>query len=145
MNVTISEKPTLTDIEVAIVCPRIDDRVQRIAATLSVFDRKLTGERSGATFIVPAEEVLYIETVDGTTFLYTCDSVLKTSLRLYEAEDKLAGSEFIRVSKQMLVNFDHVKGIKPFDNARIQLLLDNGEAAIVSRQYAPSIKKKIGL
>ncbi|MEF9876675.1 MAG: LytTR family DNA-binding domain-containing protein [Gordonibacter sp.] len=145
MNVTISEQPTLIDIEVAIVCPRIDDRVQRIVASLNAFDRKLTGARDGATFIVPIDEVLYAETVDGTTFFYTRDTVLETPLRLYEVEDRLAGTEFVRVSKQMLVNFDHVKAIRPFDNARVQLLLDNGEAAIVSRQYAPAIKRKIGL
>ena len=45
----------------------------------------------------------------------------------------------------MLVNFDHVQGIRPYLNARLQLLLDNGEAAIVSRQYAPAIKRKLGL
>lgn len=145
MNVTISEKPALTDIEVSIICPRIDDRVQRIVAALSTFDHKLTGARDGATFIVPLGDVLYVETVDGTTFLYTRDTVLETPLRLYEVEDKLAGTEFVRASKQMLVNFDHVKVIRPFDNARLQLLLDNDEAAIVSRQYAPAIRHKLGL
>ncbi|WP_270298936.1 LytTR family transcriptional regulator DNA-binding domain-containing protein, partial [Eggerthella sinensis] len=31
--------------------------------------------------------------------------------RLYELEDQLAGTEFIRASKQLLANFDHVKAI----------------------------------
>lgn len=145
MNVSISEKPTLADIEVAIACPRIDDRVKRIVASLNTFDHRIAGARDGVTFVVPIEEVLYAETVDGSTFLYTCDAVLETSLRLYEVEDKLAGTEFVRASKQMLVNFDHVKAIRPFDNARMQLLLDNGEAVIVSRQYAPALKRKINL
>ena len=51
----------------------------------------------------------------------------------------------MRASKQLLANFDHVAGIKPYLNARLQLLLDNGETVIVSRQYAPAIKQKIGL
>ena len=94
---------------------------------------------------VPLDDVLYIETVDGATFLYTANAVLETPLRLYEAEDRLSGTEFVRASRQMLVNFDHVRGIRPVPGARLQLLLDNGEAAIASRQYAPDIKRKLGL
>ena len=145
MNVTITENPALEDIEVAVACPRIDKRVQRIVATLGAFDRVIVGSRDGATYRVSADDVLYAETVDGTTFLYTKEAVFETPLRLYELEDKLAGTEFVRASKQMLVNFDHVKGIRPYLNARLQLLLDNDEAAIVSRQYAPDLKRKLGL
>ncbi|MCB6561971.1 MULTISPECIES: LytTR family DNA-binding domain-containing protein [Gordonibacter] len=145
MNVTITENPALDDIEVSVACPRIDERVQRIVASLGAFDRVLIGERDGATFRVGVEDVCYAETVDGKTFLYTADAVYQTPLKLYELEERLAGTEFVRASKQMLVNFDHVASIRPALNARLQLMLDNGEAAIVSRQYAPAIKRKLGL
>ena len=139
MNVTITENPALDDIEVSVACPRIDERVQRIVASLGAFDRVLIGERDGATFRVGVEDVCYAETVDGKTFLYTADAVYQTPLKLYELEERLAGTEFVRASKQMLVNFDHVASIRPALNARLQLMLDNGEAAIVSRQYAPCL------
>ena len=145
MNVTITENPTLADVEVSIACPRIDQRVQRIVAVLGAFERKLVGERGGATYRLDVDDVCYAETVDGRTFIYTADEVYRTPLKLYELEDKLAGTEFVRASKQMLVNFDHVKAIRPALNARLQLLLDNGESAIVSRQYAPAIKRKLGI
>lgn len=145
MNVTITENPALEDIEIAIACPHIDERVQRIMASLGAFDRKLTGTRDGATYRLDANDVFYAETVDGMTFLYTAETVLETPLRLYELEDRLAGTEFVRASKQMLVNFDHVASIRPAMNARLQLMLDNGEAVVVSRQYAPAVKKKLGL
>lgn len=145
MNVTITENPALDDIEVSVACPRIDERVQRIVASLGAFDRVLIGERDGATFRVGVEDVCYAETVDGKTFLYTADAVYQTPLKLYELEERLAGTEFLRASKQMLVNFDHVASIRPALNARLQLMLDNGEAAIVSRQYAPAIKRKLEL
>ena len=145
MNVTITENPALDDIEVSVACPRIDERVQRIVASLGAFDRVLIGERDGATFRVGVEDVCYAETVDGKTFLYTADAVYQTPLKLYELEERLAGTEFVRASKQMLVNFDHVASIRPALNARLQLMLDNGEAVIVSRQYAPAIKRKLGL
>ena len=145
MNVTITENPALDDIEVSVACPRIDERVQRIVSALGAFDRALVGERDGATYRLDVDDVCYAETVDGKTFLYTADAVYQTPLKLYELEERLAGTEFVRASKQMLVNFDHVASIRPDLNARLQLMLDNGEAVIVSRQYAPVIKRKLGL
>ena len=73
MNVTITENPRLADIEVTLACPRIDERVQRIVAGLNAFDRKLAGERDGATYRLDIDDVCYAETVDGRTFLYTED------------------------------------------------------------------------
>ena len=145
MNVTITENPALDDIEVSVACPRIDERVQRIVSALGAFDRALVGERDGATYRLDVDDVCCAETVDGKTFLYTADAVYQTPLKLYELEERLAGTEFVRASKQMLVNFDHVASIRPALNARLQLMLDNGEAVIVSRQYAPVIKRKLGL
>ncbi len=145
MNVTITENPALDDIEVSVACPRIDERVQRIVSALGTSDRALVGERDGATYRLDVDDVCYAETVDGKTFLYTADAVYQTPLKLYELEERLAGTEFVRASKQMLVNFDHVASIRPALNARLQLMLDNGEAVIVSRQYAPVIKRKLGL
>ena len=145
MNVTITENPALDDIEVSVACPRIDERVQRIVSALGAFDRALVGERDGATYRLDVDDVCYAETVDGKTFLYTADAVYQTPLKLYELEERLAGTEFVRASKQMLVNFDHVASIRPALNARLQLMLDNGEAVIGSRQYAPVIKRKLGL
>ena len=145
MNVTITENPRLADIEVTLACPRIAERVQRIVAGLNAFDRKLAGERDGATYRLDIDDVCYAETVDGRTFLYTEDAVYQTPLRLYELEDKLAGTEFVRASKQLLANFDHVVAIRPALNARLQLLLDTGESVMVSRQYAPTIKRKLDL
>ena len=145
MNVTITENPALDDIEVSVACPRIDERVQRIVSALGAFDRALVGERDGATYRLDVDDVCYAETVDGKTFLYTADAVYQTPLKLYELEERLAGTEFVRASKQMLVNFEHVASIRPALNARLQLMLDNGEAVIVSRQYAPVIKRKLGL
>lgn len=146
MRLSVEENPQLDDIEVSISCPRFDRRVQAIVAAVNALDRKLLGEADdGSTLIVPAGAVLYIETVDGRTFLYTQDTVLESRLRLYELEELLESTEFVRISKSALANFDAVQGLRPHGNGRLQLLLTNGERLVASRQYAPAIKAKIGL
>ena len=113
-------------------------------AAANAVDCRLLGTDGAGTFIVEPSEVLYAETVDGRTFLYGRDRVLESPLRLYELEEALAGTEFVRASKSLIVNFDHVRALRPYLNARLELVLDNGESVIASRQYAPAIKQKIG-
>ena len=145
MKLTVEERPDLAEVEVTIRCPAIDRRVRAIMAAANAADRRLMGTDEHGTFLVEAADVLYAETVDGRTFLYEGDRVLESPLRLYELEDQLAGTEFIRASKSLLVNFDAVRGLRPQLNARLELILANGESVIASRQYAPAIKRKIGL
>ena len=145
MKLTVEERPDLAEVEVAIRCPAIDRPVRAIMTAANAADRRLMGPDEHGTFLVEAADVLYAETVDGRTFLYEGDRVLESPLRLYELEDQLAGTEFIRASKSLLVNFDAVRGLRPQLNARLELILANGEHVVASRQYAPAIKQKIGL
>lgn len=145
MKVSVEEHARIPGIEVRILCPSVDDRVRAILAAVNACDQKLAGNIDGKTLIIPIGEVLYIETVDNHTFLYTEDAVLESHLRLYEAEEALADTEFIRATKSLIVNFDHVHALRPFSNARLELILTNGEHLIASRRYAPAIKQKIGL
>lgn len=145
MKLTVEEHADVTDIEVDIRCAAVDRRVRALVAAASALDRRLVGTLDGATIILDASDVLYAEAVDGRTFLYGRERVLESPLRLYELEEQLAGTEFVRASKSLLVNFDHVRALRPYLNARLELILSNGEHVIASRQYAPTVKAKIGL
>lgn len=145
MHVTLHEDPSLDDVHVTIATPAIDERTARIVGALNAFDRRLAGELDGRTHLVPLDDVLYAESVDGRTFLYTRDRVLQSPLHLYELEEHLGGTEFVRASRQTLVNFDHVRSLRPAMGARMVLTLSNGEDVLASRQYASAIKKKLGI
>ena len=66
-------------------------------------------------------------------------------MRLAELEERLAGTEFLRASRTLLVNFDHVRALRPYPGARLELVLGNGESVIASRQFAPAFRANIGL
>lgn len=145
MRITLEEDPRLTETEVVIRCREATPQVAGLLAALRSFDQRLTGEREGRTYLLEAGQVLYIESVDKRTFLYTGDSVYETPLRLYELEERLAPRDFVRASKSAIVNFGRVSSICPDLGGRLRLTLENGEVAGVSRQYAPAIRKKLGL
>ena len=145
MKVTVEERPGLDQPEVIIRCPRLDERTARLIELLRLSDARLTGEKDGETCILDGAEVLYIDTVDRGTFLYTADGVYQTRLRLYELEEQLAPRDFVRVSKSAIVNFDQVRSLRPDFGGRMRLTLSNGEVVMANRQYVPAIKAKLGL
>ena len=145
MKVTIEERPELEQTEVIVRCPRLDAQAARLVELLRLSDARLTGEKDGETCILDVQQVLYIDTVDRGTFLYTEDGVYQTRLRLYELEDQLTGRDFIRVSKSAIVNFDRVRSLRPDFGGRMRLTMSNGEVVVANRQYVPAIKSKLGL
>ena len=145
MKVTVEERPGLGQPEVIIRCPRLDERTARLIELLRLSDARLTGEKDGETCILDGAEVLYIDTVDRGTFLYTAEGVYQTRLRLYELEEQLAGWDFVRVGKSAIVNFAQVRSLRPDFGGRLRLTLSNGEVVMANRQYVPAIKQKLGL
>ncbi|MEY8572973.1 LytTR family DNA-binding domain-containing protein [Oscillospiraceae bacterium 21-37] len=146
MQIKLEEDSALEEMEVLIRCPRADGEAQRLLALLRAMDgRKLTGEQGGQTYLLDMEEVLYIDTVDRKTFLYTAEGVFETPLRLYELEDRLIGRGFFRASKSVIVNFNAIQSLRPDLGGRLRLTMRGGEAVYVSRQYAAGLKKRLGL
>lgn len=145
MKITVEGRKTAQDLEVTIICARADRRVLDMITRLRMLDRKVTGTADGCTRVLSAEDVLFIESVDKRTFIYTADTVLETGLRLYEMKERLADCDFLRIAKGCIVNFRATTALKPDVNGRIIATLENGEQVVISRQYAPDVKSKLGL
>lgn len=143
MKITINQNSTLPETEIIIHCPQMDSQLEKIISILRVMDFKLTGYREGQTFLLDAAKVLYIDTADKHTFLYTKTDVYESGLRLYELEEKLSPSGFIRANKSSMINFHHIQAMKADMDGRILVTMSNNEKLFVSRQYAPILKKKL--
>ena len=145
VKIRISEELGCEETEVLVRCREMDEEVLRLLARLRVLDAKLTGERNGATCLLDAGQVLYADTADKRTFLYTAEGVYETALRLYELEEQLAARDFIRAGKSVLLNFGHVASLRLDFGGRMLVTLSNGEQIMASRQYVPAIKAKLGI
>jgi DNA-binding LytR/AlgR family response regulator len=145
MRIVINESDNFDDTEVIINCRKTDEQVLRICAGLRMLDKKVTGLLNEQTFILNASDILYIETVDRKTFLYTTGQVYESPLKLYELEERLAGDDFIRATKSCILNFGAVKSLRGDLGGRMQCTLQNGEIITVSRQYTNTIKQILGI
>lgn len=130
------------ELEVIVVCPKIDDKVDRIVSLLNSLDQQIIVKENGETVILSSSDLFYVDSVDKTTFVYTKDKVYECSMKLYELEDQY---EFFRASKSCVINVRYIKSLKSEMSRRIRVTMDNDEQIIVSRQYADKLKKKLGV
>jgi len=91
------------------------------------------------------DDIYYAESVDLKTFVYAEKAVYRSRQKLYEIEETLNKSDFLRISKQVIVNVRKIKSVSPAGDSRLLARLDNGEKVIISRQYVPSLKERFGL
>ena len=102
----------------------------------------LSGEE---IFRVNPSNILYIESVDGKTFMYCSERVYESKQRLGEFEELLKEKNFFRSSRTMLVNVDKVRSFSPAAAGQLRVTMLNGEKVLISRRYANAVKAALGI
>lgn len=148
MDIRHEEKAGHRGIEVVVTSSPGDERAKRIVERLQMDDQKMLAYEPGSIErrIIPLEQISLIEVRDERIWIITeTAGPFESPLRLYEIEESLEETEFVRVSKQVIVNFDKVISIRPELNQRLMLGLSDGSRALVTRTYATDIKRRLGI
>ncbi len=143
MKITLNQDPSYAETEVIINCSQADEDVLRLVAMLRVYQKKLVGILDGERYLLDTKDILYIDTADKKTFLYTEKAVYQSALRLYELEESLRELDFFRAGRSTILNFRRVRSVRPELGRRWLVTMDNGEQVWVSRQYAEELKEKL--
>ena len=131
--------------EIIIRCHEIGDDVTGLVERLKQTENILLGSRDNEVFRIPVKDIYYIEFVDNKTYIYLQKNVFDCKLKLYEIESLIGGSKLFRCSKSMILNISKIRSVAPSVNGRFEAKLTNGESVIISRQYVPVLKKKLGM
>lgn len=145
MKITVHTDTEEKEIKIDIICQKMTPEVDRILSMLRMINKQLTGYKAGEMYLIQAADVLYIDTADKRTFLYTKNEIYETTLKLYELEEQLEDADFFRANKSCIINFRHIASLKSELNRRLLVTMTNGEKLIVSRQYAEYVKEKLGV
>jgi len=145
MRIIIEEPKEDREDEIIIRCRNLNDEMLQIIARLRLRESMVTGYLGESIMRVPAIDIFYFESVEGKVFLYTQNQVYESRQKLYEIENEFKGSDFLRISKSAIVNIKKIRQISPDFSGRFEALLKNGEKIIISRQYVPSLKRKLGV
>ena len=136
MRIEIDIDEKYPDTEVIIHARRITQDVEKLVALIRMVNMQIGVRQGEETFLLDAEKILYIETVDRRTFVYTEKETYESELKLYEIEQELLEHDFLRISKQTVVNIRAIKSLRADIDRKIRVTLKNGEQIVVSRMYS---------
>lgn len=147
MKVEVQIDPALKEPVVVLRAPQPCAEVEELA-------RRLRAEAVPQPFTVYTEReavrvsramVLRFYAEDKGVFCQTEKGIFTVRQRLYELEEALAGTKFVRVSNSEIVNLDRVAALDLTLAGTIKMTLEGGTVCWVSRRYVKKIKQALGL
>ena len=145
MKINLDIDGKYDDIEVIIRAPHLNNDIERMVAMMRMIDMQIAVRKDNETVLLDTDKILYVEAVDRKTFVYTNADTYESELKLYELEQQLIERDFLRISKQSIVNLRKIKSLKTDVNRKIRITLQNGEQIVVSRMYSDELRRKLGL
>lgn len=145
MKIEIIVDEEAADLKISVTCRQLTPDVEKMLATLRMMNQQLTAKKGDEIHLLDIAQIIYIESVDRSCFIYTSEEVYESGFRLYELEQQLEEYGFFRVSKSFLIHLQRIQSLKADINRRIRITMSNGEQIIASRQYADALKKRLGV
>jgi len=156
MKITIVDLLPGEDEEVVIKCNSLTPKVMELLSELKNGKeeeqmrivpnvQKLKVYLNGDIHLIAPTDIYYFEYVDQKVFAYGKTKVYESKNKLYELEEQLAKTDFIRVSKSCILNLNKIGSLAPSLGGRFEARLKNGEKVIISRQYVNALKEVLGL
>ena len=81
---------------------------------------------------IPYNEILFFFSKDKFNYCQTIDDIYKVKNKLYEIEKM--SFDFMRISKNCIVNVEHIKNFDMSKTGKININMDNGQCLAVSRR-----------
>ena len=148
MRLKIKIDTNYEDPEALITTARMTDEVNRIVVFISKSDSVTTiisGIKDDKVELLEQGTLFRIYAEDGKVFAKTENDLYQLRLRLYELEERLDDSLFVRISNSEIVNLKKVKSLDLSFAGTICMELSNGDVSFVSRRHVSKIKKLLGL
>ena len=141
MEVEIKTEPGRQEPKIVILAGEESEELRRLAESLS----KLTVgpvpvSRGDEKLLLPQREFLRFYADGKGVSAQTAGETYTVHLRLYELEERLDPTQFVRISNGEIINLDRVTAVDLSLTGTICMTLDGTVKAYVSRRYVKKIK-----
>lgn len=126
--------------EVIIRYREMTPEIEHIIRYVEGKEEKIPAVKDGQQYMIKPGDIIYLESVDGGTYVYTREEVYRTALTLAQAEAYYGKEGFFRCSKAMVINIYRITKLKSEPQNRIDATMDNGEHVLISRRYAKELR-----
>ena len=147
MKVEVQIDPRLEEPVIVLRAPSPTGEIEALAKQLreAALPQPFTVYRGREAVRVSRSMVLRFYTEDKGVYCQTAQGVFTVRQRLYELEEELAGTRFVRVSNSEIVNLDRVAALDLTLAGTIKMTLEGGTVCWVSRRYVKKIRQALGL
>ncbi|HHU80120.1 MAG: LytTR family DNA-binding domain-containing protein [Bacilli bacterium] len=145
MKLNILEDKNQKEIEIDIRCPKIDDKINKLANIINTYYFTIQGKKDDVFEVLQLDNIYYFESVENKVFAYLPQDVYEVNFKINELASMLESTSFIQVAKPIVLNINKIKKIKPLVNGRMLAILDNEEKVVITRVYAQAFKKKLNV
>ena len=146
MKIEVKIDENCTETQVIIIAEKMTDEVSALMRRLSEeTPQGIVGFDGDIVQLLEPTDIIRIYAAVGKVFAVTAQKEYVLRLRLYEAEERLSGKGFVRISNSEIIN---IKKAKKFDLSTVGTIcvsLSNGDISFVSRRYVSKIKKTLGI
>ena len=147
MKVEVQIDPTLDEPVIILRAPGPSGEVDALAEKLRALalPRPFTVYQEREPVRVSRSAVLRFFSEDKGVFCQADKGVYTVRQRLYELEEELEGTRFVRVSNSEIVNLDRVTALDLTLTGTIKMTLAGAAVCWVSRRYVKKIKQALDL
>ena len=156
MKFTLTIDPTVTETIVKVTAREVDAEVQAIQRLASgSLDssspaverplRRLIGTSGNDATVLEVRSILAFFTKKKAVYAHTSDGDWRIKARMYELEESLPTSDFVRISQSEIVNIAAIKKLDLSFSGTISVQLKDGSRYYVSRRQLPAFKSKLGI
>lgn len=146
MKIEVKIDENCSETRVIIVAEKMTDEVSALMRRLSEeTPQGIVGFDGDIVQLLEPTDIIRIYAAVRKVFAVTVQKEYVLRLRLYEAEERLSGQGFVRISNSEIIN---IKKAKKFDLSTVGTIcvsLSNGNISFVSRRYVSKIKKTLGI
>lgn len=146
MKIEVKIDENCTETKVIIIAEKMTDEISALMRRLSEeTPHGIVGFDGDIVQLLEPSDIIRIYAAVGKVFAVTAQKEYVLRLRLYEAEERLNGKGFVRISNSEIIS---IKKAKKFDMSTVGTIcvsLSNGDISFVSRRYVSKIKKTLGI
>ena len=144
MEVEIRVEPGRQEPKVIILAGEESEELRRLAESLSPLSLgPIPVSQGSEKRLLPQGEFLRFYTDGKGVSAQTAEGIYTVRLRLYELEERLDRTRFVRISNAEIINLDRVTAVDLSLAGTICMTLSGQVRAYVSRRYVKKIKETL--
>lgn len=146
MKLEIKIEPDLEESKIVIFTSEVTEEIQEIINKINRQPNKVfTGVKDEKIYVLNPREIFYFYAENQKVLAKTEKYPVQVKSKLYELEEGLRGTSFLRISNSVIANVDKIKNLEMSLSGTLCIKFLNGDIEYSSRRYVSRIKKYLGL